>query len=116
MHAIYSPGAGHGSHSYWRTYWGQIYLSQVADETGGEAYYIGFTGAPVSFVPYLDGITQRLAHQYHLGFLAKPEKKAGMRRVRLRTEVPNAELVAASQVMSRPLHNKLNVEIKSLPV
>jgi hypothetical protein len=33
-----------------------------------------------------------------LTFLAKPEKKAGMRRVRLQTEVPNAELVAASQV------------------
>jgi hypothetical protein len=39
-----------------------------------------------------------LAHQYLLIFLTKPEKKAGMRRVRLQTEVPNAELVAASQV------------------
>jgi hypothetical protein len=98
VYAIYSPGAGHSAHSYWRTYWGQIYLSQVADETGGEAYYIGFSGAPVTFVPYLDGIAHGLPHQYLLGFLAKPEKKAGMRRVRLQTEVPNAELVAASQV------------------
>jgi hypothetical protein len=95
---IYMPGQGHAAHSYWRYYWGQIYLSQVADETGGEAYYIGFTGAPVAFAPYLDSVAQRLNHQYFLGFLAKPEKKAGMRRVRLQTEVPNAELVAASQV------------------
>jgi hypothetical protein len=96
--AIYSPGAGHDAHSYWRTYWGQLYLSQVADETGGESYYIGFSGAPVSFAPYLDTTAQRLAHQYLLTFLTKPEKKAGMRRVRFQTEVPNAELVAASQV------------------
>ena len=96
--AIYSPGTGHDAHSYWRTYWGQIYLAQVADETGGESYYIGFSGAPVSFAPYLDTTAQRLAHQYLLTFLAKPEKKAGMRGVRLLTEVPNAELVAANQV------------------
>jgi hypothetical protein len=95
---IYMPGQGHAAHSYWLYYWGQIYLSQVAEETGGEAYYIGFTGAPVSFSPYLDNLAHRLNHQYFLGFLAKPEKKAGMRRVRLQTEVPNAELVAASQV------------------
>jgi hypothetical protein len=95
---IYMPGQGHSAHSYWRYYWGQIYLSQVADETGGESYYIGFAGAPVSFTPYLEDVARRLNHQYHLGFLAKPEKKAGMRRVRLQTEVPNAEFVAASQV------------------
>jgi hypothetical protein len=98
VYAIYSPGAGHSGHSYWRSYWGQIYLSQVADETGGEAYYIGFSGAPVTFVPYLDGIADRLPRQYLLAFVVKPEKKAGMRRVRLQTEVPNAELVSASQV------------------
>ena len=29
--AIYTPGAGHFGHSYWRTCWGQIYLAQLAD-------------------------------------------------------------------------------------
>lgn len=95
---IYTPGRGHAAHSYWRWYWGQLYLSQMADATGAESYYIGFTGAPVSFTPYLDAIEQRLNHQYFLGFLAQPEKKAGMRRVRIQTEVPNAELVAPSQI------------------
>ncbi|HXW92350.1 MAG TPA: hypothetical protein VEK33_17495 [Terriglobales bacterium] len=95
---IYMPGRGHAAHSYWQYYWGQLYLSKVADETGGEAYYIGFSGAPVAFTPYLDSMAQRLSHQYFLGFFAKPEKKAGLRRVRLQTEVPNAELVAPSQV------------------
>jgi hypothetical protein len=96
--AIYTPGEGHDAHSYWRTNWGQNYLSQVADETGGESYSIGFYGPPVSISPYLDDLAHRLMRQYLLTFLAKPEKKAGLQRVRLQTEVPNAELVGASQV------------------
>ena len=96
--AIYTPGVGHFGHSYWSAYWGQYYLSQTVEETGGEGYYIGFYGPPVAFVPYLNDLAQRLTRQYLLTFLAKPEKKAGMRRVRLATEVPNAELVAADSV------------------
>jgi hypothetical protein len=95
--AIYTPGEGHYGHSMWRMNWGQNYLSQVADETGGEAYYLGY-GAPVSFAPYLDDITRRLGRQYLLTFVAKSEKKAGMQKVKLQTEVPNAELVSADMV------------------
>ncbi len=98
VYAIYMPGRGHEVHSYWRWYWGQYYLSELADETGGESYYIGFTGAAVSFAPYFEQINQRLNNQYWLGFLPKPEKKAGLQRIRLQTEVPNAELISASQV------------------
>jgi hypothetical protein len=96
--AIYTPGVGHAAHSFWRTWWGQMYLSRVSDETGGEAYYIGFNGPAVSFVPYLDEVTHRLAHQYLLTFLAKPEKKAGMQGVKVTTELPNTELVSADSV------------------
>lgn len=95
---VYSPGVGHYGHSYWRTYWGQNYLSQVADQAGGESYYIGFNGPAVSFVPYLDNVNHRLKDQYLLTFIAKPEKKSGMRAVRLRTELPNTDLVAADRV------------------
>ncbi len=96
--AIYMPGVGHYSHSHWHSYWGQLYLAQVAEETGGESYYIGFSGAPVSFVPYLHDLTDCLNHQYLLTFLAKPQKKAGLQRVRVITEIRNAELVAAGRV------------------
>jgi hypothetical protein len=95
--SIYMPGGGHFGHSFWRINWGQNYLSQISDETGGESYYLGF-GAPVSFAPYLDDLTHRLTRQYLLTFLAKPEKKAGFQQVKLRTEVPNAELVGADRV------------------
>lgn len=96
--AIYNPGVGHFGHSYWQTYWGQMYLAELADRTGGEAYYIGMTGPPVAFAPYLKDLANRLSHQYILGFMAKPEKKAGLRKVKIRTEVPKAELVSADQV------------------
>lgn len=98
VYDIYTPGQGHMGHSYWAWYWGQYYLSEMASATGGESYYIGFSGSPVNFTPYLEGIAQHLSHQYWLGFLAKPEKKAGMKRVRIQTEVPNADLVSQSQV------------------
>jgi hypothetical protein len=98
VYAIYNPGTGHFAHSYWHSYWGQLYLSRVADETGGESYYIGFNGPAVTFVPYLDDLDHRLNNQYLLTFLAKPEKKSGMQRVKLATELPNTELVGAQRV------------------
>jgi hypothetical protein len=94
---IYNPGIGHLGHSYWLNYWGQIYLSRVAEETGGESYYIGFTGSPVTFTPYLQDMGRHLDHQYFLTFNAKPEKKSGFQRVKVTTEVSNADLIAPSR-------------------
>ncbi len=100
--AIYTPGVGHFGHSYWQAYWGQLYLADLADKTGGEAYYIGFSGPPVSFTPYLEQFSERLSHQYFLTFLAKPPKKPGLQRVRVRTEIQNVDLVSAQQVYVAP--------------
>ena len=96
--AVYTPGAGHFGHSYWQSHWGQIYLSRVAEETGGESYYIGFTGGPVAFDPYLEDMEKHLNNQYLLTFNAKPQKKNGWQRIKVTTEVPNAELVSAHKV------------------
>jgi hypothetical protein len=98
IYTIYNPGVGHFGHSYWLSYWGQLYLSQLSEETGAESYYIGFNGSAPDFTPFLDNINHHLTHQYWLTFTAKRENKAGMQRVRLMTEVPNAELVSAGHV------------------
>ena len=100
--AIYTPGAGHFGHSYWQTYWGQLYLAQLTDSTGGEAYDIGFAGPPVSFSPYLDDLWRRLSHQYFLTFLAKPPKKATWVKFKLRSEVSSVDLVSADKVWVSP--------------
>jgi hypothetical protein len=96
--AIYAPGAGHFGHSYWINYWGQIYLAKLTEETGGEGYYIGFVGSAPDFSPYLKDATNRLDHQYLLTFLAQPQKKSGLRPVKLRTELHNVDLVSADEV------------------
>jgi len=97
VYAIYTPAEGHSGHSFWRMNWDQNHLGELADETGGEAYMLGF-GAPVSIQPYLADLTARLTHQYRIGFLAKGEAKAGLKTIRLTTEVPNAEVVGANKV------------------
>jgi hypothetical protein len=97
IYAIYASGVGHWGRTLWRINWGQSYLSEIADETGGESYFLGLE-TPVSFAPYLDDVNRRLMHQYELEFLAKPGKKAGLQPVKLRSEVPNAELVGAEKV------------------
>lgn len=96
-YALYTPAAGHSGHSAFRINWGQNHLAQLAEETGGEAYMIGF-GPPASFAPYLDEIAAHLAHQYRVTFLMTPGVKGGLREVRFTTEVPNAELLAAPKV------------------
>ena len=100
--AIYNPGAGHFGHSYWQTYWGQIYLSQLTEETGGEGYYIGMNGPAVAFAPFLNDLEKRLSNQYLLTFFAKPRANAGWQQIRLASEVHNADLVSAHRVYVAP--------------
>jgi len=99
--AIYAPSVGHIGHSYWLNYWGQMYLSKLTEETGGEGYYLGFTGPSPDFGPYLKDLTNRLSHQYWLGFVPKPQKKSGMQSVKLKTELHDVDLVGASRVYVR---------------
>lgn len=94
VHAIYALGAGHSGHSPWQNLWARHYLARVAAETGGEAYSLGF-GAPVSLTPYLSEIGFRLAHQYLLTFIATPGEPGKAQSVRVVTEIPNADIVAA---------------------
>jgi hypothetical protein len=97
VYTIYTPAAGHFGHSFWRENWGQNFLSQLSDETGGESYMIGF-GAPVSFQPFLRQITEQMQHQYLLTFEARPEKKAGLQPVKIRITEKDASVAAADKV------------------
>lgn len=97
VYTVYSPSEGHAGHSLWRTTWGQNFLSQLSDETGGESYAIGF-GAPVSFQPFLDSIFEHLKHQYVLTFSARPEQKAGLQPVRIFIPEKDASIAAPGKV------------------
>jgi hypothetical protein len=97
IYPIYAAGAGHFGHTLWRINQGQNNLSELADKTGGEAYFQGLS-TPVSFAPFLEQFAERINHQYLLTFLIKPANKPSFRHVRLETEVPDAELVTADRV------------------
>lgn len=96
VYAIYAPAAGHAGHSPWLVNTARNHLAQLAEETGGESYMLGF-GEPVSFQPYLTDIAGRLTHQYKVSVVMKPENKDSLQEIRFVTEVPNAELVAADR-------------------
>jgi hypothetical protein len=100
VYCIYVPSVGHYGHSFWRTTWGQNFLSQLADETGGESYMVGFS-APVSLKPFLDRITTAMQHQYLLTFTARAEDKASLRPVRIVVISKDASIAAADKVYVR---------------
>jgi hypothetical protein len=97
VHTIYTPGVGRLHRNFWEANNGQNGMAKLSDETGGESFYLGLQ-PPVSFQPYLDRIRKILENQYVLTFEAKPNKKAGLQRVKLTTEIAGVELSSADNV------------------
>jgi hypothetical protein len=97
VHSIYAVGVGRLARSSWDLQIGLSGLSKLADETGGECFSLG-TSNLVSFKPYLERLQKIFDSQYYLVFLATPGKKPGLQRVKITTEVPNAEIAAPDNV------------------
>lgn len=97
IHSIYAPGVGWRGSNYWQVTNGRNALAKLADETGGESFFLGI-GQPVSFRPYLDRLQTSLDNRYRLEFNAVPGKKPGLQYVKLTTEVAGVELNSADSV------------------
>jgi hypothetical protein len=82
-------GRGRGNFS------GQNYLSQLAQGTGGIAYFQG-TGNPVSMAPFLKQFQQSIAETYVATFPAETNKK--MVSLKLATDLPNTKLRGPDEV------------------
>jgi VWFA-related protein len=100
VYTIYDPSVGHFGHSFWRNTWGQNFLSQLSDETGGEFYTIGF-GSPVSFEPFLQQILRQMQNQYLLTFEARPGEKSGLQPIQVRVVEKDASIAAPDKVFVR---------------
>jgi VWFA-related protein len=100
VYTIYDPSVGHFGHSFWRNTWGQNFLSQLSDETGGDSYIVGF-GSPVSFQPFLESILFNLQHQYRLTFTPRPETKSGFQSIRVSVTEKDASIAAPDRVYVR---------------
>lgn len=97
IHGIYSRGAGWRGNNFWQVANGQNAMAQLADETGGEAFFLGIR-EPVSFRPYLDRLQNSFGNRYRLEFNAVAGKKPGLQYVKLTTEVAGVELDSANGV------------------
>jgi hypothetical protein len=82
-------GRGRGSFS------GQNYLSELAQGTGGVAYYQG-SGNPVSMAPYLKQFQQAIAETYVATFPVEANKK--LVSLKFATDLPKTKLRGPDQV------------------
>jgi hypothetical protein len=101
VYSIYGVGVGRMGRSEWDRWLGISGLTKIADETGGECFSLSTTQL-VSFKPYLDQLSNQLANQYFLEFAGVPKGKGGLQRINLKTEIPNAELLAPDNVWVGP--------------
>ncbi len=97
VQSLYTPGVGRAARNYFELTNGQNGMAKLAEETGGESFYLGLQ-TPVSFKPYLDRVQLILNNQYFLVFQAVPGKKDGLQRVKVSTEAPKVEIVSADNV------------------
>ena len=93
VYSIYFSDAGIRGPS--ASFSGQSYLTQIAQGTGGTAYYQG-TGNPVSMAPFLKQFQNAVAETYVATF-AVPGNKDFV-SVKLSTSLPKTKLQAPSQV------------------
>ena len=104
VYAIYHPSADYLQTDVSQIYAGQVQLSHVADETGGEAYLLSFGPLP-SLAPMLADMADHLANQYELEFLANPVDKSSLQEVMVKSKVADLDLMVADKVWvsgSRP--------------
>jgi hypothetical protein len=99
--SIFYPGAGHYGRSFFLLDRGQINMSKMTLETGGESFYLGYT-APVAFKPYLDELSHHLANQYLLSFAGDGGAKGKLVNVHLKTELSGVEFMYPNQAYLPP--------------
>ena len=102
---LFSPGVGRAGRSSWDLEIGLSNMTLVAEESGGECFALS-TSALVSFKPYLDRLDKELGNQYYLVFSSTQNKKPGLQRIDVKTEVPNSELLAPDNVWVGPQKEK----------
>jgi hypothetical protein len=98
---IYATDAGHRGRGFFIANRAQSNLSQLSDETGAEFFALSI-GPPVNLKPYFDEISTHLSNQYLLTFKASGGAKGRFERVRVATELPYVEFLAASQAFLPP--------------
>jgi len=97
VYSIYWLNQGLASSTMYANNAGQSLLNQVTEATGGKNLWSGI-GNPVSFQPFFEELTRRLANQYELGFSAGLDGKPAIETLKLKVGGPAVEVTAPKQV------------------
>ncbi len=98
VYVIYHPSADYLESDSSKLYSGQVELSHVADETGGEAYFLGFGPLP-SLAPFLTDMADHLANRYLLEFLANPVEGSGaLEQVTVKSKITDLDMMVPDKV------------------
>jgi hypothetical protein len=97
VYSIYWMNRGFIDLSLYQNNASQSLLLEVTDATGGKSYWQG-TGNPVSFQPYFEDLSRRLANQYQLDFSARLDGKPTLQTMRLKVNAPAINVTAPQQV------------------
>lgn len=97
VYALYHPSADYLTNDM-GILAGQTQLANVAMQTGGQAYFIGF-GPLRSLTPFLSDVSDQLTSQYWLEYLAGPNSDCGgLEKLKVRCNIPDLELIVPSRV------------------
>ncbi|MGA2880337.1 MAG: hypothetical protein ABSG13_15425 [Bryobacteraceae bacterium] len=98
VYAIYHPSADYLSADSSKIYSGQVQLAHVADETGGEAYFLGFGPLP-SLAPFLADLADHLSNQYLVEFVAHPAEGSGeLEQITVKSKITDVEVMVPDKV------------------
>jgi hypothetical protein len=98
LYTIYLRGAGYYGNSAFITNLAQSHLMEIAQDTGGFAYFETFSD-PVAIAPFLSDLETRFENQYRVRF--EPVSGKGVEHVKVRTETPGLKVEAPSEIYVR---------------
>jgi ECF sigma factor len=98
VYSIFLRGAGFYGTGAWVTNLAQSRLIEVSEETGGHAYYQGFTD-PVSVLPFLKDFQNRLENQYEVTIEGLIDK--GVQPVKLHSDLRGPKIEGPTHVYVR---------------
>ena len=99
--SIYFPSSGHRGRGFFSLNSAQNNLDKLSEDTGAESFYLG-TGTPVNLKPYFDEVAQHLNNQYLATFAGTGGGKGKYQNMKVKTEVPDVELLTPAAVYLPP--------------
>jgi hypothetical protein len=97
IYPIYYRDQGRLSSGFYETNAGQNYLSQVAEETGGNLYWQGLSN-PVSLQPFLADLNRRMGNQYELDVPVNVGKKPQLASLKVKSQLSSVKVDAPMHV------------------